>query len=174
MGLIPESQRYPGEENNNQLQYSCLENSMDIGTWHATVHWVRVRHNWAQALTCTDAHTHTHTHTHTLCRKPLYWLELLVTEWQSLGLWCSTSVTQFCCIYKHYFKKSKYSLAFSLQFAWLLISFHFFSKFGYENRINFHYLLKFQQTLGNYDCKCNCFCVSFSKLMGVISDKEHI
>ena len=31
-GSIPESERYPGEGNDNPLQYSCLENSMDRGT----------------------------------------------------------------------------------------------------------------------------------------------
>ena len=30
--------RFPGERNGNPLQYSCLENSMDRGTWHSTVH----------------------------------------------------------------------------------------------------------------------------------------
>ena len=29
MGLIPGSERFPGEGNSNPLQYSCLENSMD-------------------------------------------------------------------------------------------------------------------------------------------------
>ena len=29
--------RYPGEENGNPLQYSCLENLMDRGAWQATV-----------------------------------------------------------------------------------------------------------------------------------------
>ena len=29
-----------GEGNGNPLQYSCLENSMDRGTWWATVHGV--------------------------------------------------------------------------------------------------------------------------------------
>ena len=37
---IPGSRRYPGEGNGNPLQYSCLENSMDKGTWWATVHGV--------------------------------------------------------------------------------------------------------------------------------------
>ena len=37
---IPGSGRYPGEGNGNPLQYSCLENSMDKGTWWATVHGV--------------------------------------------------------------------------------------------------------------------------------------
>ena len=36
-----------GEGNGNLLQYSCLENSMDRGTWQASVHGVtRVRHDW--------------------------------------------------------------------------------------------------------------------------------
>ena len=40
-GLIPESGRsYPGEGNGNPLQYSCLGNPMDRGTWKATVHGV--------------------------------------------------------------------------------------------------------------------------------------
>ena len=30
-GLIPEWERSLGEENDNPLQYSCLENSMDRG-----------------------------------------------------------------------------------------------------------------------------------------------
>ena len=30
---IPESGRSPGEGNGNPLQYSCLENPMDGGTW---------------------------------------------------------------------------------------------------------------------------------------------
>ena len=31
---------YCGEGNGNPLQYSCLENPMDQGTWWAAVHWV--------------------------------------------------------------------------------------------------------------------------------------
>ena len=30
----------PGEGNDNPLQYSCLENSMDRGAWWATIHVV--------------------------------------------------------------------------------------------------------------------------------------
>ena len=33
LGLIPGSERSPGEGNDNPLQYSCLENSMDRGAW---------------------------------------------------------------------------------------------------------------------------------------------
>ena len=35
---IPGSGRYPGGENGNPLQDSCLENSMNRGAWWATVH----------------------------------------------------------------------------------------------------------------------------------------
>ena len=33
LGSIPGSARSPGEGNGNPLQYSCLENPMDGGTW---------------------------------------------------------------------------------------------------------------------------------------------
>ena len=36
-GLIPESERSPGEGKGNPLWYSCLENSMDRGAGWATV-----------------------------------------------------------------------------------------------------------------------------------------
>ena len=39
-GLIPGSGRYPGAENGNPPQYSCLKNSMDRGAWRDTVHGV--------------------------------------------------------------------------------------------------------------------------------------
>ena len=38
VGPIPRSGRSPGEGNGNLLQYSCLENPMDRGSWQATVH----------------------------------------------------------------------------------------------------------------------------------------
>ena len=37
MSLIPGSGRSPGGENGNPLQYSCLKNPMDRGSWRATV-----------------------------------------------------------------------------------------------------------------------------------------
>ena len=40
VGLIPELGRSPGGGNGKPLQYSCLENSMDRGTWRATIHGV--------------------------------------------------------------------------------------------------------------------------------------
>ena len=43
--------RIPGEGNGNPLQYSCLENPMDRGTWWTTVHGVtRVGHYWVISL----------------------------------------------------------------------------------------------------------------------------
>ena len=45
---IPGLGRLPGTGSGNLLQYSCLENPIDRGTWWATVHGVaRVGHNLA-------------------------------------------------------------------------------------------------------------------------------
>ena len=40
LGSVPGLGIFPGEENGYSLQYSYLENSMDIGTLLATVHGV--------------------------------------------------------------------------------------------------------------------------------------
>ena len=40
MGLIPGLEKSPGEGNDNLLQYSSMENTMDSGAWQATVHGV--------------------------------------------------------------------------------------------------------------------------------------
>ena len=41
----------PGEGNDTQLQYFCLENPMDGGAWEAAVHGVaRVKHEWVPSL----------------------------------------------------------------------------------------------------------------------------
>ena len=46
--MVPGLERPPGEGNGYLLQYSCLENCMDRGTWQAAVHGVtRVRHDLA-------------------------------------------------------------------------------------------------------------------------------
>ena len=39
-GSVPGSGRSSGEWNGNPLQYSCLENPMNRGTWQAIVHRV--------------------------------------------------------------------------------------------------------------------------------------
>ena len=51
-GSIPGSGRSPGERNDNPLQYSCLENSMDREAWQPAVH----------EITESDMTEHTYTH----------------------------------------------------------------------------------------------------------------
>ena len=52
LGSTPGLGRSPGEGNDNPLQYSCLENSMDWGAWWAiqSMGSHRVRHDWATSL----------------------------------------------------------------------------------------------------------------------------
>ena len=45
---IPESKRFSGIGNANSFQYSCLENSMDRGTWQATVYGAAKRQTLTQ------------------------------------------------------------------------------------------------------------------------------
>ena len=52
-GLIPGSGRSLGIGNGNLLQYSCLENLMDRGTWQATAHGI------AKSRAQLSPHTHT-------------------------------------------------------------------------------------------------------------------
>ena len=78
--------KIPGEGNGYPLQYSCLEDSMDRGSWWATVHGFAVRHDLATNtflhkckplkpailminiyfllafFLCMCTHTHTHTY----------------------------------------------------------------------------------------------------------------
>ena len=50
MVLILGSGRSPGGGNGNPLQYSCLENPMDGGTWRATDHWVTKESDTAEEI----------------------------------------------------------------------------------------------------------------------------
>ena len=50
--LIPGLGRFLGEGNGSPLQYSCLKNSMDRGTWWAT------SHGFAKSWTQLSTHTH--------------------------------------------------------------------------------------------------------------------
>ena len=59
-GWIPGLGRFPKEGNSNPLQYSCLENTRDKGTWQATEHGVtknRVRHNLVTTQQQQSGHT---------------------------------------------------------------------------------------------------------------------
>ena len=49
-GSIPGSGRSPRGGHGNPLQYSCLENPMDRGTWQATVHRVTKSRTWLKQL----------------------------------------------------------------------------------------------------------------------------
>ena len=56
-GSIPGSERSPRKGNSNPLQYSCLENPIDRGTWQATVlagTWqatvLTKSHNWSDLV----------------------------------------------------------------------------------------------------------------------------
>ena len=55
-GSFPGLERFPGVQNGNLLQYFCLENPMDRGTWRATTHGI------------TKSQTLQHTHTYALIR----------------------------------------------------------------------------------------------------------
>ena len=50
VGSIPGLGRSPGEGHGNPLQYSCLENPMDIGASQATVHRVTKSWTWLKQL----------------------------------------------------------------------------------------------------------------------------
>ena len=81
-GSIPGLGRCPGEGNGNHLQYSCVDNLINRGTWRVTVHGVAKESDTTEQLT----HTHTHTHTHTLlCGLPRWfnagdYLSMLKTQ----------------------------------------------------------------------------------------------
>ena len=56
--LIPWSGRFPREGHGNPLQYSCLKNPMDRGSWQATVHrvakWCRKESATTEQLNWTE------------------------------------------------------------------------------------------------------------------------
>ena len=56
LGSVPGSERSPAEGNGNLLQYSCLENSMDGGTWQAAVHGIAELDTTEQLDCFTDTH----------------------------------------------------------------------------------------------------------------------
>ena len=71
-GLIPGSRRSPGGGNGNPFQYSGLENSMDRGTWRATVHWVTKSQTWLSDWVCTQYQT-----------RPSYF-QIVTKKWKTL------------------------------------------------------------------------------------------
>ena len=57
LGLIPGLGRSSGEENGSPLQYSCLKNPIDRGTWWATVHGVAKSWDTTDQLTLSLSHS---------------------------------------------------------------------------------------------------------------------
>ena len=76
-GSIPGSGRSPGGGLANSLQYSCLENPMDRGSWQATVHGVAKSQTWLKQL---------FTHAHTYIYK--YSMYICITEKDRVNLLC--------------------------------------------------------------------------------------
>ena len=56
--LISRSGRSPGGQDDNPLQYSCLENPMDRGAWWATVHGVANSQTQLKRLSINETKTH--------------------------------------------------------------------------------------------------------------------
>ena len=118
VGLIPGSGRSPGIGNGNPLQYSCLENPMDRGTWWATVHGV------AKSQTRLSDYTHTHTHTH---RYEWSYYRFLV--------WGLFSVDLFLSLY---FLPREVPLAFVIKlvwWCWILLTFACLKSFWFLHQI---------------------------------------
>ena len=61
MGSVTRLGRSLGEGNANPLQYSCLENSTDRGTWWSTVHGVAK--SWTRLSTHTHVYVYIYIHT---------------------------------------------------------------------------------------------------------------
>ena len=71
-GLIPGWGRSPRIGTGNPLQYSCLENSMDKGSWQTKVQ--RVTKSYKESETTKHVHVSTHVHTHTIeIEKRIQW-----------------------------------------------------------------------------------------------------
>ena len=91
VGSVPGSEKSPEEGNGNPLQYSCLENLTDRGTWRATVHGVTKSSD-------TIAHTQHHQlsmekKSHSPCKLEASGPSL--AELSTYGWWCVE-----CLIYK--------------------------------------------------------------------------
>ena len=117
MGSIPGSGRSLGGGHSNPLQYSCLENPLDSGTWqgHSLV-LHKVRHDWSN-LACTHTHTHTHVHVCAEFRNPFpQWSRLL---WELCNIvwsmWCSWKFGIRCDIWSVFL----YSLTLSTSYFYL-------------------------------------------------------
>ena len=80
----------PGGGYGNPVQYSCLENPMDQGSWQATVHEVTRNQTQLQQL-------NTHIHSFVLTYKRLIFLHCSKNRIWEVGCVCVFSSVQFSC-----------------------------------------------------------------------------
>ena len=77
--LIPGSARFPGERNDNSVQYFCLGNFMDRGAWWTVVHGVTKSWTWLSDWTTT-------TKSHPLLEDPFSHTCRLLSSLLSIGI----------------------------------------------------------------------------------------
>ena len=118
-GLIPESGKSPGGENDNPLQYSCLRNRVDQGTWWATVRGVTKSQTWLKQLKM-------HTCFAVLIRKVLF-----ASNFEQRGNWRLRSFRFIIC-----FMWGQVSLSL-LRFQFKI---EFFAAVGLEGFVFYHWL----------------------------------
>ena len=87
--------KMPWFRNDNLLQYSYLETSMDGGAWRATVHVVAKSQTWPSTQ-------HTHTHTHVTTSSYLNTGKLF--PWMEINSWLAELVL---CFQSHAGKKTR-------------------------------------------------------------------
>ena len=98
-GSVSESGRFPGEGNGHPLQYSCLENSIDWGAWHATINGVTKSQTHMSTNTCT--------HTHTMdCLKELWLVKQQGLDYSFFS--CPLSVPTSCSTSADYYLRLLY------------------------------------------------------------------
>ena len=92
----------------NPLQYSCLENSMDIGAWQATVHGVAKSWTWMKWLSMhIQAHNrhiyayilYIYTHAH------IKWTKDLTRHLMYIYTHTHTYICVHMCVYAHIYEK---------------------------------------------------------------------
>ena len=96
MGSIPRLGRSPGEGNDNPLQHSCQENSMDRGVWWATVHevtkswiWLNTAQQARVQLSCFCKFSRSQEHKIVLCFVFLCYQILLKINIEGIPCWSS-------------------------------------------------------------------------------------
>ena len=87
LGSTSRSVRSPGEGHGNPLQYPCLENPMDRGSWWAAVHGVAKSQTWLSDWHC-------HTFQTCLLQLRLVWVDDL-SQWRGAHLDCQLSSSGF-------------------------------------------------------------------------------